>query len=80
MQTKVQKWGNSLALRIPKVYAEQMNITANSAVELTIHDDQIIISPLAAPVYSLDALLVQVNDDNIHSEMDTGSSVGNEAW
>ena len=38
MQTKVQKWGNSLGLRIPKSFAEQAGVEAGSEVDLSVED------------------------------------------
>jgi len=43
MLTKVQKWGNSVALRIPKAFAEEMQMTADTAVELSIEDGKLVV-------------------------------------
>ena len=79
MKTHVQRWGNSLALRIPKVLADEAGLADNSAVELSLRDNVIVIAPLVAPL-NLDALLAQVTEDNLHREVDTGAAMGNEAW
>lgn len=80
MQTKVQKWGNSIALRIPKAFAEEMHMLPNTAVELTISKGSLMITPLKAPAFSLEDLLASVTPENIHGEIDSGSAVGDEAW
>ena len=80
MLTKVQKWGNSLALRIPKAFALDAQIINNSFVEMSILEGQIIIKPIPVADFTLDELLAGINDDNIHHEVDTGFSVGNEVW
>ncbi len=80
MLTKVQKWGNSLALRIPKAFALDAQIINNSFVEMSILEGQIIIKPIPVADFTLDELLAGINDDNIHHEVDTGFSVGNEIW
>ncbi len=80
METKVQKWGNSLALRIPKAFAEETHITQDMTVNLSVQDGVIVIKPVARRRYSLDDLLAQVTDENIHGEIDSGPPVGNEAW
>ena len=80
METRVQRWGNSLALRIPKVLADEIGIKENSAVQLTLNDHQLVIATVAAPELSLDALLAQVTQDNRHGEVETGRAVGGEAW
>ena len=78
MQTKVQKWGNSLALRIPKSFALNMNIKQNELVDLSIGDGKLIITPITEKEYSLKELLAGVSEDNLHGEFDTGIPVGKE--
>ncbi len=80
METRVQKWGNSLGLRIPKPLAEEVGLHHNSAVELSLQDGKLVISPLVKPSYSLDGLLSQVNEENLHYEVDTGPATGGEVW
>jgi antitoxin MazE len=80
MFTKVQKWGNSLALRIPKAFALDAQLENDTVVEVSLVDGQIIIKPVAAPSWSLEQLLSAVTSDNIHHETDTGDAVGNEVW
>ncbi len=80
MQTQVKKWGNSLALRIPKVYVEQMAIKPDSPVEISVIDGNLVIMPLYESEITLDDLLSRVTAENLHDEIDTGSAVGNEVW
>jgi antitoxin MazE len=80
MLTKVQKWGNSLALRIPKAFALDAQLENDSIVEVSLVDGQIIIKPVPAPTWSLEQLLSGINANNIHHEADTGDAVGNEIW
>jgi antitoxin MazE len=80
MLTKVQKWGNSLALRIPKTFALDAQIENDSVVEVSFVDGQIVIKPITPRKWTLDDLLAGINTDNIHHETDTGSFVGQEAW
>ena len=75
---KVQKWGNSLALRIPKAYADQMGLASNSPVKIMVENDRLVILPVRR--VSLDDLLADVTPDNLHGETDWGDSVGNEVW
>ncbi len=79
MKTRIQKWGNSLALRIPKTFASEAGLEPDSEVELSLVEGQIVITP-TAPTYTLDDLLRGITDDNIHGEINTGAPVGNEAW
>ena len=80
MLTKVQKWGNSLALRIPKAFAIDAQLVNDSFVEISIVEGQIIITPVIPPSWTLEELLAGVNKNNLHHEVDTGSAVGNEVW
>ena len=80
METRVQRWGNSLALRIPKPLADEIGLTDNSPVLLSLHDRQLVIVPLLKPAFSLEALLTQVTEANRHAEALTGPAVGGEVW
>ncbi|MEA3350017.1 MAG: AbrB/MazE/SpoVT family DNA-binding domain-containing protein [Chloroflexota bacterium] len=80
MRTKVQKWGNSLALRIPKPFALDAQLENNSVVEISLIDGRIEIKPVSTHHLSLKKLLSGVTSDNLHQEIHTGVIVGNEAW
>lgn len=80
MLTKVQKWGNSLGLRIPKAFANDTRLDKDSLVEITVEKGRIIITPVSTPGLTLEELLAGVNNDNIHHEVDTANAVGNEIW
>ena len=80
MRTKVQKWGNSLAVRIPKAFAQEAHLTRDSLVEIALVDGRIVIEPASTTSWTLEQLLEGVTDDNIHHEIDAGGPVGNEAW
>jgi len=75
---RVQQWGNSLALRIPRPYARQMGLRHNSAVSIHLEAGRLVIEPV--PRFDLDELLAAVTPDNQHGEIDTGPAVGNEVW
>jgi len=80
MLTKVQKWGNSLALRIPKAFALDAQLDKDSVVEVSLVDGQIVIKPIQSPSWTLEKLLAGVNSENIHGETDTCKAIGNEVW
>ncbi|MBA7623970.1 Antitoxin MazE [subsurface metagenome] len=80
MRTRVQKWGNSLALRIPKSFAAEVGLQKETSVELSLADGKLVITPVAKPNLTLKQLLAKVTKDNLHHEIDTGPAIGNEAW
>lgn len=80
MQTQIKKWGNSLALRIPKLFALDANLKLNKLVDISIDKGSIIITPISEKEYSLEKLLEGVTKDNLHEEFDTGAQVGKEIW
>ena len=80
MQTQIKKWGNSLALRIPKSFALDANLRQDELVDLSIDKEKIVITPIGEKEYSLGELLEHVNESNLHGEFDTGVPVGKEIW
>ena len=80
MKTRVQKWGNSLALRIPKSFAVEAGLHANAAVELSLVEGALVVQPIAPKPLSLDQLLRGITDENLPGEWDTGPAVGKEVW
>ncbi len=80
MIAKIQKWGNSLAVRIPRSVAEDTELSPGSAVNMAHHDGQIVIVPVRRQRYVLNDLLKRVTSRNRHTEIETGSAVGQEVW
>lgn len=80
MRTQVQKWGNSLAVRIPRAFAADLGLAQDSAVELALEDGCLVVRPSTEVRYDLKGLLEQVTKENLHSEQDFGASVGGEEW
>ncbi len=80
MRTQIQKWGNSLALRIPKSFATESSIEEGSLVDMSIIEGRLIIEPISEPTYTLEELLAGITKENIHAEVDTGIPTGKEVW
>jgi len=76
MLANISKWGNSLGIRIPLSIAKQVGISEGEPVELTVENNHILIQKK----YRLESLLAKITPENIHSEIDTGTSVGGETW
>jgi antitoxin MazE len=79
MKAKVAKWGNSLALRLPKALVQAYEVKEGTDVELTEQADGILLKPVGQH-YDLDDLLKQVHPENCHDSLKTGESNGREAW
>ncbi len=79
MRTRVQKWGNSLAVRIPKPFAEGAGLQPSSEVEVSLEEGEVRLSPVR-PRWNLRQLLSRVTKKNIHREVDEGPAAGREAW
>lgn len=80
MQTRVQKWGNSLGVRIPRGLAEQIGLGAGTEVSLSAKDGDLIVKPAHPTRLSLHVLLAGVTAENLHSSVDTGEPVGVEIF
>ena len=80
MRTRVVKWGNSLGLRIPKTFAEEVHVSEGTQVDLTMEDGRLVIRVAEKAEWSLAELLAGVTPSNIHAEIETGDSVGGEQW
>jgi antitoxin MazE len=80
MQARVQKWGNSLAVRIPKSFAALSHLGQNTLVEMSVEDGKIILFPIPHPEITLAQLLENVSTENLHRETETDGAVGQEAW
>jgi antitoxin MazE len=80
MKTIIQQWGNSLALRIPKAFAQQTKVKKGSRVLLTIDKNRMVVEPVEKTKITLESLLAKVTPENIHPETDWGKPMGKEIW
>ena len=79
MQVCVRKWGNSLAVRIPKPLAEDAEVKEGTVLNLVVSEGKVVATPVQKKRLSLKQLL-EVNKKNLHDEVDLGSPVGREIW
>ncbi|WP_157052512.1 AbrB/MazE/SpoVT family DNA-binding domain-containing protein [Ornithinibacillus contaminans] len=77
--TKVQKWGNSLAVRIPKVVTDNTKIVEGSDINITVENQTIKITPVKKKP-TLEELMAQITPENQHDVVDWGKPVGRELW
>ncbi len=80
MQMQVKKWGNSAAVRIPSSIISAAAMHIDQAVDIRVEAGCIVIEPISAPVYDLDALLAEMKPETFHDDVDFGAPVGNEVW
>lgn len=80
MKTTVQKWGNSYAVRIPKSFIKEVGLEYRTDVILSLEEGRLVITPVKEESVTLDELLEGVTRKNLHNAVDTGDSMGNEAW
>jgi len=78
MTVSVKKWGNSLALRIPKDIAQTLHIENDSILELRIEEGVMIVEPQKDNL--LESLVSSITEHNLHHEVATGEALGNEEW
>ena len=76
MRIRLTKWGNSLDIRLPKIFALEMGMRSGDDILVEIQDQSIVLSKAE----TLDQLLSKVTVANIHGETDTGDVQGNEVW
>ncbi len=78
MQTVIQKWGNSLGIRIPSTYVKGLHLKNGANVDIKEENGKLIIEPTKK--MKLQQLLDGITADNIHEPVETGASVGKEEW
>jgi antitoxin MazE len=79
-KTEVARWGNSLAVRIPKRVAGTARLREGDEVTLAVGKDGAIVMRSARRKYQLDELLSKITARNRHGETDWGPQIGKEAW
>jgi antitoxin MazE len=78
--SRVQKWGNSQGLRLPKQVLELADIAVGEEVEIAVANHQIVVRKAARPKYNLAELVSRIPKDYQAQEVDWGQPVGKEAW
>lgn len=80
MKTTAQKWGNSLAIRVPKSVAVQVGLKAQDDLDIEVQDGNVVLKPHIRRVYRLEDLVKQITPKNVHGEIDAGTPIGREIW
>src|SRR5258708_38336724 len=78
------KWGNSLAVRIPKALADSIKVSSGKRAEIKVENGALVLRPIVRPArkpsYTLEELLSGMTRDTVPQELDWGPKRGNEAW
>ena len=80
MRATITRWGQGLALRVPRKLALEAGLSEGAEVELTAHPGGLDVAAVAGHVPSLAELLAQITDANRHEAVDSGPAVGAEVW
>lgn len=80
MLTRVQKWGNSLGLRIPRSFAVEARVEPGVIVDISLERGGLMVRRPRAKKYSLRELLQGITKGNLHGEVTSGGPVGREGW
>ena len=72
----IQKWGNSLAIRIPQTLARQLSVEEGTAVKLQVRGGELVIRPIRSKTLSLCELLKNCRPSQLHGETDFVEDVG----
>lgn len=79
MRTQFDRWGNSVAVRIPSAFAREIGAEKGTAAEITVENGALVIRPVNhQPVYRLEDLVLGISEENRYEEIDTGPAVGRE--
>jgi antitoxin MazE len=79
MKTTAQKWGNSLAIRVPKSVALQVGLKAHDDLDIVVEEGNVVLKPHLRRVYRLEDLVKRITAKTVHNELDFGGPVGREA-
>lgn len=79
MRTRISKWGNSLAVRLPKPFIEELGLVEGAEVDITLRSGQLILTA-AGREYRLEELVGGITPENQHEQVDWGMPRGREVW
>ena len=79
MHAQIRKWGNSLAVRIPGVYAKDLDLQEGMKVDVSVVEGGILLRPHSRQ-YSLEGLVSRITPENVQEETDWGQELGRETW
>lgn len=78
MESRIGKWGNSPAIRLPAALMRAANLEPMQRVDILAEDGQLVIRPSKSKEFSLEVLVASISPENVHAESDFGPSVGKE--
>ena len=81
MKTHIQKWGNTLVVRLPEPIIEEIHWDQGTPINISVVEDRLVIDGLIEEEWmTLEDLLAGITAENCHHKIDTGIPIGNEVW
>jgi antitoxin MazE len=80
MLVQVKKWGNSASVRIPATIMASASLQLDQTVDIRAEGGRLVIEPVVAPVYDLNAMIAQMTPETFHEDADFGTPIGGEVW
>lgn len=80
MQSTISKWGNSLALRLPKYVTEEVKLVEGVCVNVEIEDGSIRVTPTRKRFKLSELLEGETRQQSGNREHDWGKPKGEEVW
>lgn len=80
MKSKLTRWGNSLAIRIPSLFIKHLDLASGTEIEMKLENDRLVLSRHKNKKYDLKELIENITPENRHEMTDWGPPVGKEIW
>ncbi|WP_447985450.1 AbrB/MazE/SpoVT family DNA-binding domain-containing protein [Nitrospira sp. Nam74] len=78
MESRLKKWGNSIAVRLPMSMVKKCQLSENQRIDISCHGGRIVIEPVSFSRYHFDVLVRQITAENRHDPVDFGCPLGRE--
>ena len=80
METTIQKWGNSLAVRLPRSITQQCSLHVGDRVAVRGVGSGVSIRHIRQSDFTLEELVNKITPRNIHKKLEWGEPRGRELW
>lgn len=80
MEAKIQKWGNSVEIRIPSSILKSLNIKTNDILNIEQEEDKIVIRIPKKKKISLEERFNNYHGENLSKDFSWDDPMGEEIW